>query len=108
MQAAYRAHDAAFMFRLCSLSMKIISLIKGSLLVRTNKEQNTLRCKLYFARRAWRGRDDLGLHDEWALLVRTFAKRNTTMTGNKPGAARGGRPSETDENLNEMVTKSEM
>jgi hypothetical protein len=49
MKAAYRAHDIAPLFGLCSLNMKIISLIHRSRPNGTNKEQNGDESKLYLA-----------------------------------------------------------
>jgi hypothetical protein len=61
--------------------MKIISLIKGTRPLRTNKEQNTVPCKLCFDRPAWRGLDDLVLDNELAVRFWVFVEWFATMTG---------------------------
>jgi hypothetical protein len=76
--------------------MKIISLIKRSRKIRTNKEQNTLRRKLYFLLDVGGTGADLTRDGELPVLSRIDMKWHATIprngrTASVPKAVRTGR-----------------
>jgi hypothetical protein len=74
--------------------MKIISLIKGSQLRRTNKEQNAIRRKLCFGPRAWRDLNDVVVHAKLAVPFWVFSALNTTMTSKMAAVCASARQAE--------------